>query len=180
MDWETIYNFFGIKDFIYFISSPGIQDMLFPIKLVFILFTAFFLCAVIYFYINSSYLKYQFLQDVTEFFSWRAYGLREIDKRLKKIIKKAELGSETEYKLAIIEADDFLRQVLEEADYKGETFEELVNGAGRKILPNIEDILEAHNIRNSMIHDVNYKLDLKIAKKVLSDYEKAIKGAYVL
>ena len=83
--WEQLYDLVGVKDFIYFISSPVIQEQLFGIKLVFIFFAVFFFCAVIYFYINSSYLHYQFLQDVTEFFSWQAYGLIEINRRWRRL-----------------------------------------------------------------------------------------------
>lgn len=92
MTWDFIYNFFGIKDFIYFISSSQIQDMLFPIKLVFVVFAMFFLAFVIYFMINSSWLQYKFLEDVTEFFSWQAYGQREMSKRWSKVKKRIELA----------------------------------------------------------------------------------------
>lgn len=178
MSWEQIYDFFGIKDFIYFTTSPTIQDTLFPIKIVFILFAAFFFCAVIYFYMSSSYLRYQFFQDVTEFLSWQAFGLREVDRHWNAIMKKIKTGSEKEYKVAIVEADDFLREELEDAEYQGETMEELIQAAGRRVMVNFKDILEGHKIRNFIIHDVNYRLDLNLAKKVLADYEKAIKNVY--
>lgn len=178
MTWPQIYNFLGIRDFIYFIDSPQLQDTLFPIKFVFILFAAFFLCAIVYFYIESSYLQYQFLQDVAEFFSWQAYGLRQFERRWKGIAKKIESGSEKDYKFAILEADDFLQQVLENADYQGQNMEELIEDAGKKNLPNYKEILEAHNVRNSIVHNVNYALDLNTARRILSDYEKTIKGLY--
>src|SRR3989338_7017931 len=86
MTWIDFYNFLGIRDFIYYISSPQIQDMLFPVKLVFVCFAMFFLAGVIYFTVNSSWLQYKFLEDVTEFFFLQSYGLRIISKRLKKIL----------------------------------------------------------------------------------------------
>jgi hypothetical protein len=176
ISWENIYNFLGIKDFIYFISSPDLQDMLFPVKLVFVFFTMFFFSAVVYFMVNSSYLKYQFFEDVTEFFSWQAYGLREIANRWKKIQKRAETGVESEYKLALIEADDFLNQMLDERGFKGENFEELVNDAGKIMLPNLEEILSAHETRNSIVYDPDFKIDLDQVKKILAVYESATKN----
>ncbi len=176
MFWETIYNFLGISDFIAFISSPAIQDALFPVKLVFILFTVFFFCAVIYFYLNSSYIKYQFLQDVTEFFSWQAYGLRSIDRQWKDIIRKTDSGNEKDFKLALIEADDFLYEVLEERETNGETFEELLNSAGKRMLPNFQDIIDAHKVRDLIVFNPDYKLDIENAKKILANYENAIKN----
>lgn len=174
--WEQIYNFFGISDFIYFISSPTIQEMLFPVKIIFILFTIFFFCCVVYFLNVSSYLKFQFLEDVTEFFSWQAYGLKEIAKKWKKIQKRAESGSEAELKLAIIEADDFLSQVLDERGFEGKTFVDLIDNAGRIILPNYQEILDAHKIRNSVVYDADFTISQEDAKRVLSVFELAIKN----
>lgn len=179
MNWEQTYDFLGVKEYIYLISSPAIQKELFPIKLVFIFFALFFLAAIIYFYINSTYIKYKFLQDMVEFFSWQPYGLREVDRRWKKIIKKTEGGSEHDYKLALIEADDFLYQVLEERGFEGETFEELAESAGRRMLQNYNEIMAAHKIRNSVVYEPDYVLDMEKAKEMLSYYESAIKNISV-
>lgn len=174
--WGYIYQFFGIKEFMAMASSPELQAMLFPLKFVFILFTLALLFLVLYLYMNSSYLRYQFLQDVTEFFSWQAYGLKEINKRWKNITKNLGDENEEEHKLAIIEADDLMYQIMEEKGYEGETFEQLLEKVGRKIIPNHEELLFAHQMRNSIVYDANYQLDIKIAKKAISDYETAIKN----
>ena len=88
--WEALYNFFGIKDLIYSISSPQLQDYLFPVKIIFILFSAFFLIGIIYFMANSSWLRYKFLEDTVEFFSWQSFGAREISKQWGKIKKRLD------------------------------------------------------------------------------------------
>ncbi len=174
MSWETVYNYLGIKDFIYYISSPQIQDMLFPVKLVFVFFAMFFLAAVIYFMINSSWLQYKFLEDVTEFFSWQSYGMRAISKRWKKIKEKLDTGADAEYKLAIIEADDFLGEMLEERGFLEKSFEESIQKIGKGILPNLEEILSAHEIRNSIVYNPDFKIDAEKAKNILAVYETAI------
>ena len=172
--WEQFYNLLGIKDFIYYISSPQIQDMLFPVKLVFVFFTMFFLAGVIYFMINSSWLQYKFLEDVTEFFSWQSYGLRTISKRWKKIKEKLDTGVEAEYKLAIIEADDFLGEMLEERGFLEKSFEESIKKAGKGALPNSEEILSAHETRNSIVYNPDFKVNAETSKNILSVYETAI------
>ncbi len=177
--WDQVYQLLGIKDFIYFIDSPSIQDALFPIKLVFIAFTLFFLCAVIYFYYNSTYLKYKFLQDTSEFLSWRAYGLGDVSKRWEAIMKKTQSGLESEYKLAIIDADDFLYQTLEEKGFNGENFEELLNDAKKRISIDADTIMEDHRIRNTIVYEPDYKLDSKLAEKMLSEYETVIKNTAI-
>jgi len=171
-----LYNFFGVRDFIYFISSSQIQDALFPVKMVFIFFSLFFLVFVIYFMVNSSWLQYKFLEDVTEFFSWKSFGQREMSKQWDKIKKRMESGAESDYKLAIIDADDFLAEVLDEGGYDGKDFEESIKKAGRMIAPILDDVLAAHETRNSIVYNPDYKLSTEQAKKVLDTYESAVKG----
>lgn len=174
MTWDTVYNFLGIKDFIYFISSPQLQDMLFPVKLVFAAFAMFFLAAAIYFMINSSWLQYKFLEDVTEFFSWQSYGMREISKRWDKIKNRIESGSESEYKLAVIEADDFLNEIMDERGYDGEDLEEKIKESGKLLAPVFSEVMSAHEVRNSIVYNQDYSLDAERAKKILDIYESAI------
>ncbi len=174
MSWEDLYNLLGVKDFIYFISSPELQDMLFPVKLVFVAFAMFFLAAVIYFMINSSWMQYKFLEDVTEFFSWQSYGLRQISKRWDRIKKRTEVDSESEYKLAIIEADDFLNEVLEDAGFEGKDFQEVIKKADRLVAPILSEIMSAHEVRNSIVYNPDYRLDTEQAKKMLRIYESAV------
>ena len=176
MTWDAVYNFFGIKDFIYFISSSQIQDMLFPVKLVFIFCAVFFLIMVIYFMLNSSWLQFKFLEDVTEFFSWQAYGQRELSKQWDRIKKRIESGAESDYKLAIIDADDFLGEVLDSGGYDGKDFEESIKKAGRMITPILDDVLKAHETRNSIVYNPDFKISADQAKKVLDTYESAAKS----
>ena len=175
MTWDSIYNFFGLKDFIYFISSSQLQDMLFPVKLIFVFFAMFFLAAVIYLMFNSSWLQYKFLEDVTEFFSWQAFGQREMQSQWAKIRKRTESGAESDYKLAIIDADDFLAEVLDNGGYDGDDFENSINKAGRLIAPILNDVLKAHEVRNYIVHNPDYKLSVDLAKKILDTYESASK-----
>ncbi len=177
MSWEQLYDLLKIKEFIYFISSPAIQEQLFGVKIIFLFFTVFFLAGIIYFYLNSSYLQYQFLQDTTEFFSWQPYGLREVNKRWGQITKRIVSGTETEYRLALIEADDFLYQVLEEKGYQGETFEELLAAAKMKI-PNYVEVVGAHKVRNEIVYNTDYSIDVENARQLLSIYESTIKTIF--
>jgi hypothetical protein len=174
MSWEEFYNFFGIKEFIYFISSSDIQDTLLPVKLVCVAFTLFFLAAVIYFMLNSSWMQYKFLEDVTEFFSWQAYGAKQITKRWNKIKGRIESGSESEYKLAVIEAEDFLNEILEERGYEGEDFEKTINSASKLVSSKLSEILLAHEVRNAIVYNPDYKLEAEQAKRILGIYEATI------
>lgn len=176
MTWESFYNLLGIKDFIYFISSPQLQDMLLPVKIVFIFCAIYFLFFVIYLMINSSWLQYKFLEDTSEFFHWESYGQRQMQKQWERIKKRFESGAESDYKLAIIDADDFLAEVLDNRGYEGKDFGDTLNKAGKLIPQILEDVLGAHEVRNSIVYNPDFKLSTEQAKKVLATYEEAIKG----
>lgn len=173
--WDYVYQTLGIREYVYFIISPELQRDLLPVKIVFILFTLFFFGAVVYFYKNSSYLKYKFLQDVSEFVSFKPYGTIEISRNWEKIAKRLDSSDEKEQRLAVILADDFLYNTLDEMEYKGETFEELLESAKGKIR-NVPEVLAAHQIRNSLVYEPDRKIDLDEAKRMMSVYERAVKS----
>ena len=173
--WDYIYQALGIREYVYFVSSPELQRDLLPVKVVFILFTLFFAWAVYYFYRNSSYLKYKFLQDISEFVSFKPYGTIEISRNWEKIAKRLDSSDEKEQRLAVILADDFLYNTLDEMGYKGETFEELLADAKGKIR-NAPEVLAAHQIRNSLMYEPDRKIELEEAKKMMSVYERAVKS----
>jgi len=174
MTWETLYNFLGIKEFIYFISSSQIQDMLLPVKLIFIFCSIAFLSMIIYLMMDSTWLKYKFLEDVSEFFSWKAYGQREMQKKWEKVKKRTETGTEADYKLAIIDADDFLTEVLDERGYEGKDFDESLLRAGRLVAAIVKDVSQAHEVRNSIVYNPDFQISVDQAKKILDIYEVAV------
>lgn len=174
MFWEDIYNFFGIRDLVYYISSSDLQDYLFPLKVIFVLFSAFFLVCIVYFMINSSWLRYKFTEDSVEFFSWQSFGAREIAKQWEKIKKRLDTGVEADLKLALIEADEFLIDILEDRGYEADSFEESLKKAARFLAPISDDILSAHNIRNSVVYDPDFKVTREMAKNILDTFEAAI------
>jgi len=116
------------------------------------------------------------LEDVAEFLAWQSYGQRQLAKQLNKIKKRVETGAEADYKLSIIDADDFLMEVLDKGGYEGKDFGEMLARAGRLVAPISEDILRAHEVRNSIVYDPDYKLSTDHAKKTLETYEAAIRS----
>ena len=123
---------------------------------------------------NSSWLQYKFLEDASEFFSWQAYGTREMSKRWDKIVKRTQSGTESDYKLAIIDADDLMAEVLDNRGYEGDNFQEVVAKAGKLLVQMQNDILAAHEVRNSIVYNPDFKLSADQAKKILDTYQSAI------
>ena len=85
-----------------------------------------------------------------------------------------ESGAEADYKLAIIDAEDFLSETLEKAGYEGKNFEETVQKSGRLLSGILSDLVKAHEVRNSIVYDPDFKLSADQAKKALDAFEAAV------
>lgn len=155
---------------------PGILLFL---KIILIVISLFFLVIIFHSLRKSSWLKNRFLQDMVEILTYRPYGVKKMAKIWSKIKGRLEAGSESEYKLAVIEADSILNDVLERMGFKGEILGDRLKQVTTDILPNIEETREAHKVRNNIVYDPDYKLTLDQAQKVLKTYEQALRDLQV-
>ncbi|MCK9345248.1 MAG: hypothetical protein M0P64_04005 [Candidatus Pacebacteria bacterium] len=82
-----------------------------------------------------------------------------------------------EWKLAILEADNILDEVLEDMGYKGETVAEKLKGMSRTKIASYDDIWEAHKLRNKIAHGETLDMDLtpKLARDTIAKFENAFK-----
>ncbi len=156
--------------------SSELQREFLPAKVVFIFFSVVFFIAIVYFMFRSTYLKYQFIIDVTEFFQIQPAAARKMAKRWKRIQKMADSGIESNYKLALIEADDLLDNVLKNKGFSGETFEEKIKQAGEIQIPDSERILQAHQTRNQAVYEPDYQLEAERLREILEVYKETIKN----
>ena len=69
-----------------------------------------------------------------------------------------------------------MAEVLDNGGYDGNNFQESIKKAGRLIAPILNEVLEAHEVRNSIVYDPDYKLSAEQAKKILETYELAARG----
>lgn len=158
-----------------YLTSSELQRSLLPWKVTLIIFALFFLGGVIYFLIRTNYLKVIFWQDAIEIFTYRPYGVRKIIKTWRKITGRLESGVESEYKLAVIEADAVLDDTLKRIGYKGEDLEERLKELTSATLPNIDQVREAHQVRNSAVREPDFRLSLDQTKRVIEIYEQALR-----
>lgn len=155
------------------VTNPG--GLFFDIiRIFFIIIGLILIGGVIYFLINTTYLRYRILQDLVEFFTYKPYGVRKLGKTWMKIMGRLETMNESEYKLAIIEADDLLDDILRRMGYVGSNLEERLSRLTAATLPNIAEVFQAHVIRNSIVHDPDFHLTLDQARKTLGIFEQAL------
>ena len=80
-----------------------------------------------------------------------------------------------QWKMAIIEADALIDSILKKTGYEGDTLGEKLKNIEPSDFDNIQNVWEAHKIRNRIVHDSKYPITKEEAKGVIGKYEKALK-----
>jgi hypothetical protein len=163
------------EEAIQFLLYPKIEGWLLIIKIIFLAYSAFFLGFILWGLIKTTWFKRIFLWDFKEFLFYRPIEIEKFKKEWEKIKKRISSDIEAELKLAVIEADSLLDEVLEKKGYQGKTFEEKIQDLAPDILPTLDELLKAHQLRNDIIEDPSLKIDKNEARKALSLYEKVLK-----
>lgn len=83
-----------------------------------------------------------------------------------------ESESENDWRLAILEADIMLADMVERMQYPGETLGEKLKGIERSDFNTIDNAWEAHKVRNKIAHEgSDMQLTQREAKRVIGLYE---------
>ena len=157
-----------------FLISPKFTGWLFVLKILFIGATLIIFGMLIFTFLKTAWFRKLFIWDMIEFLTFRPYGTKKMARQWAKIAARSETGLESEYKLAVIEADSLLDEVLKKIGYEGETLGERLKKVPPDILPGIEQVWDAHKTRNNIVHDPDYRLSFDGAKKAITIYEKAL------
>lgn len=92
--------------------------------------------------------------------------------RWEKILSRLESGNPSQYKVAVLEADAFADEVLSDIGYKGITMAEKIENIHDGQLETKNDLAEAHQIRNRIIHEADFAVSLEDAQKCMDSYHK--------
>ncbi len=169
----------ALETIIQFILNPALSGNLLILKLVFIILSLFFTLFIIFALIKTDWLHQLMLWDWMEFLTYKFHGLATVNKRWAKIRGKSRI-SEAEARLAVIEADNLLNEILIKMGFSGKVLKERLEPMTPDILENIKQVKKAHQIRLNMVANPDYHLDSASALKVLQVYEEALENLQVL
>lgn len=165
----------SLKNIIQWVVSPQFSGWLLTVKIIVSIVVFAMMAFIVFVLLKTTWLKRLVLWDLSEFLTYKPYyGTKKLAKQWAKIAVRLESGLESEYKLTVIEADSMLTDVLQASGYAGETLADRLKQLTPIILSNVDEILECHKIRDSIVHDPNYKLSSEEAKKTVSVFEKAL------
>lgn len=104
----------------------------------------------------------------------------KIDKKWNKIRARMKSDNESEYKVAVIEADNLIDDLVKKLGYPGENLGERMENMPETEIEAKIDLVQAHEVRNRIIHDENFVLDKNKAQETLENYENFLKYFQVL
>lgn len=94
--------------------------------------------------------------------------------RWEEILRHMDSAKEAEWKFAIIEADKLIDLVLKRVGFFGDTLGERLTNIQPGQLENLQNLWDAHKVRNRIAHEVDYFLRYSEAKQAISYYEAAL------
>lgn len=160
-----------IPKIVSFVTSPELTGIFFPFNWILGIIGIGMLVFVIWVIWTTGWKQFVLLFDLTEFFTYRAYGTGTLGNRWKNVISRLETASEEEYKLAVIEADIMLDESLKRIGFAGETLADRLDKVSVAIVPNLPEVREANRIRNNIVHDPSYRLTLSEARRIIEIYQ---------
>ncbi len=103
-------------------------------------------------------------------------GVKAVDSRWAEIQKHLFDDNPNSWKVAIIEADIYLEEILNNAGYIGVTLGEKLKSANPASFTTIQDAWEAHKIRNEIAHaGGDFVLTRRIAQETMTRYERVFR-----
>lgn len=107
--------------------------------------------------------------------------LREtVKSKWQDIVFKIETGTEKDLQMAIIEADSLLDLILKRKGYPGENLKERLSVIKQENLLNLDEVWQAHKMRNEIAHNPHFAIVKKDAEKILKFYKNAFQKLKVI
>jgi hypothetical protein len=157
-----------------FLLNPEFSGWLLWFKVVFLLLNLIMIGFIIFSLLKTSWLDKLVIHDIQEFLTYKHFGLSKTKKKWKEIQQNFEGGTEPEMKLAIVEANSLLDNVLRIMTYKGKNLGERLEKINDDILENLEEVKEAYTVYSNIVNDPTYHLTVKKTEEVLKSYREAL------
>lgn len=105
----------------------------------------------------------------------------EKNERWEHVKKLSGSSNPSDWRLAILEADVMLEELLRSSGYHGDSIGEMLKSIEKSDFLTLEDAWEAHKVRNRIAHDgSSYLMNEREVKKVISLFENVFKEFKVI
>lgn len=117
-------------------------------------------------------LQTKMLRDAEALWDERYRGVRS-QSRLTQVLEHSDSEHPNDWKLAIIEADIVLDEILKERGYVGESLGERLRSISSGQLNTLDDAWEAHKVRNKIAHGgTDFVLTKRLSDETIARYRR--------
>lgn len=137
--------------------------------------SALFIYGIIYSYIRLSHYSEQIsLAIAVDEERWRQRHSGTVENRQwQEVQAHSTSPNPNDWKLAIIEADVMLEQMLEHEGFAGTTVADRLRSASTRTFTTVEDAWQAHRVRNQIAHGgSDFILTQRMAQTTITQYKK--------
>ena len=158
-----------------FVNSFNYVGLISTIKTVFIVVTIIFGFLLAYIIYKMQLMIRKNLEEKLASVSPPEKAISSYNARWEEIKRHVESFSVAEWKLAVIEADKLVDDALKSSGFQGETMGERMTLISRDQIPEINNLWEAHKLRNMMVHDANYEARHNDAIAAVEVFERVLR-----
>jgi hypothetical protein len=162
-----------INGLINFLFHPEFAGIFLFIKILFIIISAALAINIFFLIISSSWFAWRYKMDYHEFKGFKPLEASEMSAKWKKVEERMKTKSEAEYKLAVLEAEDLLKQALKMDGYDGDTLEQQLGKVDSSDISDTSKVLKAHYFRNKIVNEVGSKISFSEARDAVDNFKKA-------
>jgi len=149
-------------------------DSIFPLKIVSLIISALFIGIIIFLLIKIRKDIENFLGQAVESIVAPGLHKKEMDKNWQTVLDKLESPEKDSYKMAIIEADKIFDDIIKRTGYQGDDMGERLKQINSAQIANIDEIWQAHKLRNRLVHEPGFQINQSQAKRSIEIYQKAM------
>lgn len=97
------------------------------------------------------------------------------------IVELINSNNASDWRLAVIEADVMLEDVMRRAGYHGDTLGDMLKSVERSDMPSIDSAWKAHKVRNAIAHEgQDYPFNEREAKQAIAHFEEVFREFKVI
>ena len=152
--------------------TPFFEKNLIWLELASLLLSAFFLWGIIYIISKTHYLEIkreQFFDTLGKDYLSRRRSIKAWQQIQKRLLSE----NQNDWKLAILEADHILNEILKMSGYLGAKLEDKLDLITSAQLFNIDEINNAHKIRDKISGDPSFAVTQEEAREIIDIYKKS-------
>ena len=131
---------------------------------------------IIYSYIRMSEVFAKQTEELGIAFNWDKEK-KQKNERWSRVEEYMRSNNHSDWKIAVLEADNILDEVVERMGYKGESLGERLKSVEASDFPFLDEAWQAHKVRNNVAHKgTNFELNRSEAEQTINIYNRIFKA----